>query len=146
MLGERDREFEMDMHTLLYLKWITNKILLYSTGNSPQCYVAAWMEGDFGGEWVHVYAYVFLNPFPVHLKLSQHCLLIGYTPVQNKKLKKQRQHPVGGKIPISRMTKPRLRKGNNLPKFAQLVSGTAWIGTQPCQVQNHPDNNTHTLV
>ena len=87
MLGERDREFEMDMHTLLYLKWITNKILLYSTGNSPQCYVAAWMERDFGGEWVHVYAYVFLNPFPVHLKLSQHCLLIGYTPVQNKKFK-----------------------------------------------------------
>ena len=23
----------MDMHTLLYFKWITNKNLLYSTGN-----------------------------------------------------------------------------------------------------------------
>ena len=23
----------------------------------------------------------------VHLKLSQHCLLIGYTPIQNKKFK-----------------------------------------------------------
>ena len=30
----RDRESEMDMCTLLYLKWITNKDLLYSTGNS----------------------------------------------------------------------------------------------------------------
>ena len=27
-------ELEMGMYTLLYLKWITNKDLLYSTGNS----------------------------------------------------------------------------------------------------------------
>ena len=45
-----DREFEMDMYTLLYFKWITNKDLRYSTGKSHQCYVAAWMEGEFGGE------------------------------------------------------------------------------------------------
>ena len=43
------REFGMDMHTLLYLKWITNKEVLYSTGNSAQCYVAAWMGREFGG-------------------------------------------------------------------------------------------------
>ena len=48
--GGRDREFGMDMYILLYLKWITNKDLLYSTGNSAQCYVAAWMGGGFGGE------------------------------------------------------------------------------------------------
>ena len=35
------REFEIDMYTLLYLKWITNKDLLYSTRNSSQCYVSA---------------------------------------------------------------------------------------------------------
>ena len=34
------RELGMDMHTLLYLKWITNKVLLYSTWNSAQCYMA----------------------------------------------------------------------------------------------------------
>ena len=28
------REFGIDMYTLLYLKWITNKGLLYSTWNS----------------------------------------------------------------------------------------------------------------
>ena len=28
------REFGMDMFTLLYLKWITNKALLYCTGSS----------------------------------------------------------------------------------------------------------------
>ena len=31
---------------------------------------------------------VWLSPFAVHLKLSQHYLLICYTPTQNKKLKK----------------------------------------------------------
>ena len=39
--GGSDREFGMDMYTLLYLKWITNKDLLYSTWDSAQCYVAA---------------------------------------------------------------------------------------------------------
>ena len=40
----------MDIYTLLYLKWITNKDLPYTTGNSAQCYMAAWMGGDFEGE------------------------------------------------------------------------------------------------
>ena len=37
------REFGMDMHTLPYFKWITNKDLLSSTRNNTQCYVAVWM-------------------------------------------------------------------------------------------------------
>jgi len=45
----------MDMCTLLYLKWITNKDLPYSIGNSAQCYAAAWMGGELGGEWMHVF-------------------------------------------------------------------------------------------
>ena len=77
------RELGKDMYTLLHLKWITNKDLLYSTGYSARCYVAAWMGGEFGGEWIHVYGW--LNPFPVLLKLSQHCWLISYTPIQNKR-------------------------------------------------------------
>ena len=59
-------EFGMDMYTLLNLKWITNKDLLSSTGNSAQYYVAAWMGGEFGGEWIGVY--VQLSPFAVYLK------------------------------------------------------------------------------
>ena len=39
------------------------------------------MGGEFGGEWIYVCGW--LSPFAVHLKLSQHCLLIGYTSVQN---------------------------------------------------------------
>ena len=44
------REFEVNMYTQLYLKWITNKDLLHSTGKSARCYVAAWMGEKFGGE------------------------------------------------------------------------------------------------
>ena len=62
------REFGIDMYTLLYLKWKTNKYLLYGIGNSALCYVAACMGGEFGGEWIHVN--VWLSPFAVHLKLS----------------------------------------------------------------------------
>ena len=71
------------------LKWKTNKNLLYCTWNSAQYCVAVWMGGKFGGEWTHVY--VWLSPFAVHLKPLQHCLLIGYTPIPNKKLKKKTQ-------------------------------------------------------
>ena len=40
----------MDMYTLLYLKWITNKDLLYSIWDSVQCYVADWVRKEFGRE------------------------------------------------------------------------------------------------
>ena len=65
------REFGIDMCTLLYLKWITNKDPLCSPGNPAQCYVAAWMGREFGGEWIHVC--VWLGHSAAHLKLSQHC-------------------------------------------------------------------------
>ena len=55
-----DREFGKDMDTLLYLKWIINKNLLYSTWNSAQCYVVVWMVVKFGREWMHTY--VWLSP------------------------------------------------------------------------------------
>ena len=47
------RVFEMDVQTLLFFKWISNKNLLYSTGNSAQYYVADWKGGEFGEEWIH---------------------------------------------------------------------------------------------
>ena len=69
-MNEMVREFGINMYILLYLKWITNKDLLYSTGNSVQYYVAAWIRGEFGGEYIHVQRW--LSPFTVHLKLSPH--------------------------------------------------------------------------
>ena len=58
----------MGMYTLLYLKWITNKDLLYSTWNSAQCYETAWIGEEFGGEWIPVY--VWLSPFPLLFTLN----------------------------------------------------------------------------
>ena len=42
------KDFGKVMYTLLHLKWITNKNLLYSTWNSAQCYMPAMM-GEFWG-------------------------------------------------------------------------------------------------
>ena len=49
------REFGIDIYMPLYLKSRTHKVLLYRTVNSGQCYMAAWVGGEFGGEWIHVY-------------------------------------------------------------------------------------------
>ena len=65
-LGTLGRSF-----TLQYLKWTTNKDLWYSTRNSAPFYVAAWMGGGSGGEWIHVC--VWLSPFAVHPNLLQYC-------------------------------------------------------------------------
>ena len=56
------------VHTAIF-KMGNNRDLLDSAGNSAHCYVAAWMEGKFGGEWIHV------SPFAVHLKLPRHSKL-----------------------------------------------------------------------
>ena len=71
-MGEEILRVGADMYTRLYLKWITNKDRgVYSTGNSAQCGVTAWMGEEFGGKWIHVC--VWLSPFTVQLKQSKHC-------------------------------------------------------------------------
>ena len=51
------------MYTELYLEWITNGNLLYSTWNAAQCYVPDWMGVGFRGEWVKLFSQVRLwNP------------------------------------------------------------------------------------
>jgi len=76
----------MAMYTLLNLKWITNKDLLYSTWDSAQYHVAAWMvRGICGGGMdtcVCVAESLCCSPETVI------AVLIGYTPIQNKKFKK----------------------------------------------------------
>ena len=45
------REFGMDMDTLLYLTWRTNKDLLSSTGNSAQySVITLWLPGGRMGK------------------------------------------------------------------------------------------------
>ena len=61
-------EFETNMYTLLYLEWITNKARLYSTWNCAQCFAAAWMGGEFGGEWIYMAESLHHSPETI-----QHC-------------------------------------------------------------------------
>ena len=79
------RQFGMDMHTLLYLKWINNRTYCKVHEALLNCHVAAWTGGCLE-KWVHVC--VRWSHFAVHLKLSQCCLLISCTSIQNKKSKK----------------------------------------------------------
>ena len=79
------RECGMDMYTTLYLKWITNTVLPYSTGNAGQCHMTAWMGGEFGGEWTRVY--IWLSPLSCTPKTIT-TLLISYIPVYNLKFLK----------------------------------------------------------
>ena len=48
-------EFGIDIFTLLYLKQITNKDLLNSTGNSAQFYVKTYIGKEFEEEEIHIY-------------------------------------------------------------------------------------------
>ena len=69
----------MDMYTRLYLKCITNKDIPYSTWNSAQCYVAARMGGEFGGEWTQVYGQLQTGTRQEHLPAAERR---GRLPVQ----------------------------------------------------------------
>ena len=45
----------IDIYTLLYMQWITNNNLLYSTGNSAQYPVMGYMEKESKKERIYVY-------------------------------------------------------------------------------------------
>ena len=71
--------FKNVLWALLYLRWISNNELLYSTGNSAQLYDSLDGRGNFG---TRIHRYIQLSLFTVYLKLR--ILLISYTPIQNK--------------------------------------------------------------
>ena len=64
------REFGINIHTLLYLKWITNKEQVQHRELCSMVHGSLDGRGVWG-EWIHVY--IRLSPSTVHLKLSQHC-------------------------------------------------------------------------
>ena len=64
-------KFGIDMYALLYFKWITNKALLHISWNSaPQ---PGWEGSLEENGYMHYPCIVWLSPFTLHLKLSQHC-------------------------------------------------------------------------
>ena len=50
-----DMEIGIDIYTLLYIKWVTNENLLYSTGNSSQYPVMTYMGKESKKEQIYVY-------------------------------------------------------------------------------------------
>ena len=82
MRGRNIQEVGIDMYTLPYLKWVINKDLLYSTGNSAESYVAAWMGGEIGGRigtCVCMAESLCCSPETITT------LLISYIPIQKEK-------------------------------------------------------------
>ena len=53
--GEADRDSGIDMYILLYLKWITNKDLLYSTGNYTPYFVLTYKGKE--SEYICIYTH-----------------------------------------------------------------------------------------
>ena len=72
-------EFGVDMSTRLYLKWITIKDPLQSTGKSAQCYV----EADGRGVWERMDTCICMAEFLCYSPETVTSLLLDYTPVQN---------------------------------------------------------------
>ena len=82
------KDFGKVTYTLLYLKWITNRDLLYSTRNSAQHYVPAWMGRESGENgYMCMYVSQFCHCLPetttaLLVSLPQYTML----PVFNKKV------------------------------------------------------------
>ena len=77
-MGERDREFGMDMYTL-YLDWITD----WNCTAQELCSVLCGSLGgqEAGEDRIHLRAR--LDSFTVHLKLSQPCKAIPQCKVKS---------------------------------------------------------------
>ena len=83
------REYGMDMYTLLYLKWMTNRDMLCSTG------ALLMLRGSLDGRgvWGRMDTCVCMaESFSCPLETIT-TLLISYTPIQNKKFKKKKKLP-----------------------------------------------------
>ena len=77
-VAEEKEEFRIDMHTLLYLKWKTNKVLLHSQGT---LFTVMWQPGweDSLGE--NEYMYICMAESLCCPPETITTLLISYTPL-----------------------------------------------------------------
>ena len=75
------REFGIDMYTLLYLKWITNKDLLYSTGNYTLYFVISYKGKESEKEYIFLkYIYYIYNIYYIYYIL---CIIYMYEPLNH---------------------------------------------------------------
>ena len=57
--GGINQEFGFGRYTVLYIKQIKNKVLLYSTGNYIQYLVITYYGKESEKEYIHVYIYMY---------------------------------------------------------------------------------------
>ena len=78
------RDLGTDMYTLLYLKQITNKDLLYHTRNSVQYSVITEIRKEFEKEQTHVciYIYIYIKQNHFIIPETNTTLLINSTPLK----------------------------------------------------------------
>ena len=57
--GEINQEFEINIYTVLYIKQINNKGLLYYTGNYTQYFVITDNGKEYEKEWIYIYMYMY---------------------------------------------------------------------------------------
>ena len=55
--GGMDREFGISRGKLVYIEWINNKVLLYSTGNYIQYLVINYNGREYEKEHIYIYMY-----------------------------------------------------------------------------------------
>lgn len=70
--------FGMDTSTLLYSRWMTNKDLQCSSGNSAQSYVAAWKGGGLVETGC---VYLYASACNYYNLVNWLCLLSRFSPV-----------------------------------------------------------------
>ena len=90
------------------------------------------MGGEFGGEWIQ--AYVWLSPFAVHLKQSQHCYLAIFQYKRKEKVKKKKKTTSCKAL----HTKQRSLDLSNRPKLLKLGGGG--LCPQECDMVCHSIN------
>ena len=73
----------MDLYALLYSEWITNKVQ-----HMELCSVLCGLDGK--GVWRRMDTYICIAESFHYSLESITTLLIGYTPIKNKKLKKKK--------------------------------------------------------
>ena len=72
--GRKEWEFGISRCKLLYIGWINNKVLLYSTGNYIQYPEIKYNGKEYKKMYiVYTYICVKLNHFLVQQKLTQYC-------------------------------------------------------------------------
>ena len=54
-IAQVTEEFGVDRDTRPYLKWITNKELLYTAEKSAQCYITTEVGKESEEEYIHLY-------------------------------------------------------------------------------------------